>query len=182
MSRLSPRLALAGWLLLTAAVSRAAPAAGPADLEFFEKKIRPLLIERCYECHSAEPGHKIKAGLRLDHAAGWLQGGDSGPAVLPGKVDESPLIKAIRYSGLDFEAMPPKSSLSKSEIALLEEWVKRGAPAPTDSALKIAGGATGAASGRQTGMSVEDGKKFWSFVAPTAVAVPTVSGALKHWP
>ena len=180
MSRFSKSVALAGWPLLTAAALCAAPAA--ADLEFFEKKIRPLLIERCYECHSAEPGHKIKAGLRLDHAEGWLQGGDSGPAVFPGKVDESPLIKAIRYTGLDFEAMPPKSSLSKGEIALLEEWVKRGAPAPAGAAMKVAGGEAGAAGGRQTGMSVEDGKKFWSFVAPTAVAVPAVPAALKSWP
>lgn len=181
MSRFSTRAALAGWLLLTGALLRAAPSA--TDLEFFEKKIRPLLIERCYECHSAEPGHKIKAGLRLDHAAGWLQGGDSGAAVLPGKVAESPLIKAIRYTGLDFEAMPPKSSLSKAEIALLEEWVKRGAPAPADTATKIAGGADVAASGgRQTGMSVEDGKKFWSFVAPTKPAVPAVPAALQAWP
>jgi cytochrome c553 len=137
-------------------------AADVADLEFFEKKIRPILAERCYECHAAD--HKIKAGLRLDHTAGWLQGGDSGPAVMPGNVDASPLIKAIRYSGLEFEAMPPKSALPKEEIALLEEWVKRGAPAPAAQA--------GSGGGRQIGLSIEEGRKFWAFIPPTEPKVP----------
>lgn len=181
MVRILSRPFPAACLLLVAVPLHATTSAG--DLEFFEKKIRPLLIERCYECHSAEPGNKIKAGLRLDHPAGWLEGGDSGPAVLPGKVDESPLIKAIRYSGLDFEAMPPKSSLSKTEIALLEDWVKRGAPAPAPAATTVAGGAPeAAAGGRQSGMSVEAGKKFWSFVPPAAHPVPAVPAALKQWP
>ncbi len=91
-------------------------AADPAGIEFFEKQIRPLLASRCLECHAAE--HKIKAGLRLDHPAGWLAGGDSGPAVLPGRPDESPLIKAIRYTKLEFEAMPPRSALPREEVAL----------------------------------------------------------------
>ena len=95
-------------LLATAASAAAADEAG---IEFFEKKIRPVLVERCHECHSATG--KVKAGLRLDHAEGWLRGGDSGPAVIPGKPDESPLIKAIRYTKLEFEAMPPKSALPK---------------------------------------------------------------------
>mgnify|MGYP003704391197 CR=1 FL=1 len=106
--------------------------ADEAGIEFFEKKIRPVLVERCHECHAATG--KVKAGLRLDHAEGWLRGGDSGPAVIPGKPDESPLIKAIRYTKLEFEAMPPKSALPKEEVALLEDWVRRGAPAPAEAA------------------------------------------------
>lgn len=153
------RLALTSGSLLVGVFARGADA---ADLEFFEKKIRPILAERCYECHAAD--HKIKAGLRLDHTAGWLQGGDSGPAVMPGNVDASPLIKAIRYSGLEFEAMPPKSTLPKEEIALLEEWVKRGAPAPAAQA--------GSGGGRQIGLSIEEGRKFWAFIPPAEPKVP----------
>ncbi len=144
-------------------------ATAPADLEFFEKKIRPVLIERCHECHAAD--RKVKAGLRLDHAEGWLRGGDSGPAVIPGKPDESPLIKAIRYTKLEFEAMPPKSALPKEEVALLEEWVKRGAPAPADSPP-----VAGAAPVRRA-MTVEEGRRFWSFVPPLAPTVPAPDAA-----
>lgn len=168
---------LVGGLSLVGVALRAAPAA--ADLEFFEKKIRPLLVERCSECHSAEPGKKIKAGLRLDHAEGWLKGGDSGPAVIPGRVDQSPLIKAIRYSGLDFEAMPPKSSLARDEIALLEEWVKRGAPAPADPAAKPA-----LHPAKHVALTVEEGRSFWAFVPPLKPAVPALPAhaALRAWP
>ncbi|MBL9186566.1 MAG: DUF1553 domain-containing protein [Opitutaceae bacterium] len=164
-------------LLATIGCAGSAFAALPsaADLEFFEKKIRPLLIERCYECHAAEK--KVKAGLRLDHAAGWLQGGDSGPAVLPGKVDESPLIKAIRYTGLEFEEMPPKTQLPRAEIALLEEWVRRGAPAPNEPAPAAV--AATAEAGKKSGMTVEEGKSFWSFVPPVNPPVPNVAGT---WP
>ncbi len=169
----------AGWLLLAGGSLRAAPTAG--DIEFFEKKIRPLLAERCYECHSAESGKKIKAGLRLDHAEGWLRGGDSGAAVLPGQVDQSPLIKAVRYTGLEFEAMPPKSSLSREEIAWLEEWVKRGAPAPTDSGAMVA---RADAKPKQAGLAIEEGRKFWAFVPPANPPVPPapVPAVLRDWP
>jgi len=139
-------------------------AADPAGIEFFEKRIRPLLASRCLECHAAE--HKIKAGLRLDHPAGWLTGGDSGPAVLPGRPDESPLIKAIRYTKLEFEAMPPRSALPREEVALLEEWVRRGAPAPAEAAP-----VPGATPARRA-MTVEEGRRFWSFVPPAPAAVP----------
>ncbi len=157
-------------------------AASAANLEFFEKKIRPLLVERCSECHSAEPGKKIKAGLRLDHAAGWLEGGDSGPAVMPGNVDQSPLIKAVRYTGVEFEAMPPKSQLTRDEIALLEDWVKRGAPAPAE--VPTVAVNTAGAKPRQTGLTIEEGKKIWAFVPPANPPVPKLAGgaAAREWP
>ena len=161
------RLVLTSGTLLSAVGARSAEA---GDLEFFEKKIRPILAERCYECHAADK--KIKAGLRLDLTAGWLQGGDSGPAVIPGNVDQSPLIKAVRYSGLDFEAMPPKSALPKEEIALLEDWVKRGAPAPAAPA--------GGARVRQVGLSLDEGKKFWAFIPPAEPAIPAAPAG--GWP
>jgi hypothetical protein len=164
------RLAGVGVIVAAGAGARAASA---GDREFFEKKIRPLLVERCYECHSE--GKKIKAGLRLNHAAGWLQGGDSGPAVVPGKVDESPLIKAVRYSGLEFEAMPPKTQLPREEVALLEEWIKQGAPAPEEEARV----AMAASAGRKSGLSVEEGRRFWSMIPPADVSVPP---AASNWP
>lgn len=159
MPALFVRLAVACGTLLAVGAAHGADA---GDLEFFEKKIRPILAERCYECHAADK--KIKAGLRLDVTEGWLQGGDSGPAVIPGNVEQSALIKAVRYTGLEFEAMPPKSALPREEQALLEEWVKRGAPGPAPSAN---GGRA-----RQVGLSIEEGKKFWAFVPPAEPKVP----------
>ena len=95
--------------------------------EFFSTKIEPLLRERCYKCHSHE--QKIKAGLALDSRSGWEVGGDSGPTVVPGKPDESLLIEMVSWIDEDHQ-MPPKEKLPAEEIALLEEWVKRGAPDP----------------------------------------------------
>ncbi|MEO6742782.1 MAG: PSD1 and planctomycete cytochrome C domain-containing protein, partial [Chthoniobacteraceae bacterium] len=95
--------------------------------DFFASKIEPLLKQRCYECHSHEK--KMKGGLTLDSKSGWEQGGDSGPAVMIGKPDESLLIKMVRWTDDDHQ-MPPKEKLSAAEIALLEQWVKSGAVDP----------------------------------------------------
>ncbi|MBI2947172.1 MAG: DUF1549 domain-containing protein, partial [Verrucomicrobia bacterium] len=103
------------------------------QIDFFEKKIRPILVERCYECHAAS-AKKLKGGLRLDTQAGWVKGGDSGPAIVPGKADESLLIKAIRSTDPDSQ-MPPKGKLPDVEIAALVQWVKIGAPDPRDSEI-----------------------------------------------
>ncbi len=154
--------------------------ADAGDLEFFEKKIRPLLVERCYECHSE--GKKIKAGLRLDHTEGWRRGGDSGPAVVPGNVEGSPLIKAVRYTGLEFEAMPPKSQLTHAETALLEEWVKRGSPGPDAAMASAATPDTAAAKPKQVGLTVAEGRKFWAFIPPAKSDVPAASPTTKNWP
>jgi mono/diheme cytochrome c family protein len=95
--------------------------------DFFTSKIEPLLKQRCYECHSHEK--KMKGGLTLDSKSGWEQGGDSGPTLVAGKPEDSLLIKMVRWSD-DEHQMPPKEKLPSAEIALLEEWVKRGAPDP----------------------------------------------------
>lgn len=95
--------------------------------EFFNSKIEPLLKQRCYECHSHEK--KMKGGLTLDSKSGWEQGGDSGPTLVAGKPEQSLLIKMVRWSD-DEHQMPPKEKLPSAEIALLEEWVRRGAPDP----------------------------------------------------
>lgn len=95
--------------------------------EFFSSKIEPLLKQHCYECHSHEK--KMSGGLTLDSKSGWEEGGDSGPAIVVGKPEESLLIKMVRWSDDDHQ-MPPKEKLPAAEIALLEEWVKQGAPDP----------------------------------------------------
>ncbi len=114
------------WLPLLLAVALR-PALGADGDAFFEAKVQPLLVERCYECHSH--GKKIKGGLTFDSRSGWEKGGDTGPALVPGKPDESLIIKAISYSDPDLQ-MPPKKKLSDAEIAVLTEWVKLGAPDP----------------------------------------------------
>lgn len=113
------------------------PAAGVESAEkvaFFESKIRPLLVERCIECHGEE---KQKGGLRLDSRAAWQAGGDSGKAIVPGKPDESLLIKAVRYADKDLQ-MPPKKALPPGEVALLVEWIQQGAVDPRSEALAAA--------------------------------------------
>jgi hypothetical protein len=106
--------------------AQALAATDPAGEEFFEKSIRPLFIEHCYECHSSQ-SKKLKGGLKLDTREDLLKGGDSGPAVIPGKPEASLLIEAVRWSDPDLE-MPPKNKLKPDQIAVLERWVKMGAP------------------------------------------------------
>ena len=100
--------------------------------EFFEKKIRPVLVEHCYKCHSAS-SEKLKGELFLDTKEGMLKGGESGkPAVVPGDADKSRLIEAIRYGNEDLQ-MPPKKAggkLSEEQIADFVAWVNLGAPDP----------------------------------------------------
>ena len=116
----------AGFITAGAAL---APAADPSaeDLEFFEKEVRPVLVQSCQKCHG---DRKQEGGLRLDSRASLLKGGDSGPAVETGKPDESLLVEAIEYAG-DIK-MPPKGKLPDEQIAVLTAWVKRGAPWPHD--------------------------------------------------
>src|SRR5436190_1663275 len=96
------------------------PSPAAEKAAFFERKIRPLLIERCYQCHSQ--AKQVKGKLRLDSRPGWETGGDTGPAIVPGKPDESLLISAVRYRNADLQ-MPPDGKLSDAEIGLFEEWV-----------------------------------------------------------
>src|SRR5689334_17665938 len=100
-------------------------AADEAGVEFFEKHVRPILVARCYECHSGQ-SEKVQGGLRLDSRAAAMTGGDTGPAVVPGNLRESLLVDAINYGEL--YQMPPKSKLPAEEIAVLTKWVEQGAP------------------------------------------------------
>ncbi len=98
------------------------------QIEFFETKVRPLLVNRCFECHSGT-SPKISAGLRLDSRAAIIKGGDSGPAMIPGSPDKSLLIQAVRY---EKNEMPPDQKLSSAEISVLEKWVASGAVWPKE--------------------------------------------------
>lgn len=100
-------------------------AAEPGSVEFFEKQVRPLLVEKCLDCHG---GKKTKAELSLASRAAILKGGESGPAAVPGKPEQSLLIKAVHY--IDPPRMPPKQKLAASEIDILTRWVKAGLPWP----------------------------------------------------
>jgi cytochrome c553 len=137
------------------------------QLAFFEKKVRPVLVENCYKCHS-EKAEKLRGGLALDTRAGTRTGGDSGPAVVAGSPERSLLVKAIRSTD-QATAMPPKGKLPDHVVADLEAWVKMGAPDPRDGAKVV----------RQE-IDVVKGREFWSFQAPKKTAAPAVKDAA--WP
>ncbi len=134
---------------------------------FFESRIRPVLVKECFECH-AEGAKKLGGKLYLDDAKKLRAGGESGPVVVEGKPDESLLIQAIRYEGPE---MPPKHRLSEATVNDLVQWVKMGAPDPRKdaAALQVAGKGEVPASEKE---SVERAKKLWSFNPRQAVRVP----------
>jgi len=112
-------------------------AAEPAEsVEFFEKRIRPVLSEQCYKCHSST-SEKLKGGLMLDSREALLKGGDTGPTITPGDPEKSLLIEAVRWNNTDMQ-MPPKKSLAPAQIADLGAWVKAGAPWPQEAGAKVA--------------------------------------------
>ncbi|HYG77668.1 MAG TPA: DUF1553 domain-containing protein [Planctomycetota bacterium] len=157
-------------LLLISLLSLRAQASDEADgIAFFEKRIRPVLVERCYECHSVQ-AKKSKGGLLLDSRKGLLTGGNTGAAVVPRQLDKGTLLNAIRYKDEDTQ-MPPKGKLSAEQIADFETWIKMGAPDPRE---EDAGSGT-----RQT-LTLERAKEFWSFKPVARVAEPAVKD--KNWP
>lgn len=96
-----------------------------AKADFFEAKIRPVLATHCFECH----GHKEKGGLKLDSRTAILQGGDSGPAMVPGNPQKSLLMTAVQHTDPELE-MPPKKKLPPEVIADLSQWIRAGAVWP----------------------------------------------------
>jgi Protein of unknown function (DUF1553)/Protein of unknown function (DUF1549)/Planctomycete cytochrome C len=124
---MAPRRFVVLLAIFGAAMLRAEEKPPPDGVEFFEKKIRPLLIKHCYECHGPD-AKKPGGGLRLDTRDGVLKGGGSGVVVVPGEPEKSLLLNAVRRSGE--LKMPPKSKLSADEVAELEAWVKMGVPDP----------------------------------------------------
>jgi hypothetical protein len=140
MTRLPHRSGNGRLLLAIVALGcLAAPVvADPLDqgtVEFFEKHVRPVLAEYCYQCHSSR-AKKLKGGLRLDSRAALLGGGDSGPALVPGQPEKSRLVEAISYKNADLQ-MPPRGKLPAAAVADLTTWVKQGAPWPAERSAKV---------------------------------------------
>ncbi|MBI3876649.1 MAG: hypothetical protein HY300_11985, partial [Verrucomicrobia bacterium] len=123
------RAALLAWLVCFSATAAAPPKLAQQQVDFFEKRIRPVLVENCYKCHSAG-AEKIKGGLLLDSRDGVLKGGDTCPAIVSGNPDRSLLIKAVRYADKDLAMPPADKKLPANIIADLEQWVRMGAPDP----------------------------------------------------
>ena len=142
--------------------SKRAPSA--TDLEFFEKKIRPILVEKCQQCHGAE---KQKGGLRLDTHKSLLKGGDSGQVITPGKPDESLLVEVVQYTG-DYK-MPPSGKLPPEQIASLTEWVQRGAPWPLETISPDKGSAA-----KPAPFNLEERRKQWALQPVRRPALPKV--------
>jgi mono/diheme cytochrome c family protein len=161
-------LLLASTIIVSCGATKEVPASQPPrtpssdEIDFFEKRIRPVLVQHCYACHSHN-AKSLEGGLLMDSRAGMLKGGDDGPVIVPGKPEASNLIKAIRY-GQDFSQMPPKGKLPAEVIADFERWIVAGAPDPRgdDSPLT----------------KLQD--KHWAFQPPRQVPLPLI----KHtdWP
>jgi hypothetical protein len=147
-----------------AAGADVAPAEG---LEFFEKKVRPLLVEHCYACHSPAAEKGVKGGLSLDTREGTLRGGDSGPVLVPGSPDASAIIRAVRWKDEKLQ-MPPKKALAPEQVGVLEQWVKMGAPDPR------AGGAVPAS--KPAGLS-DEARAHWAYQPVKDPEVPAVREA-----
>jgi len=145
----------------------------PEGVDYFEKNVRPILVDACYKCHSAK-AEKLKGGLYVDSPYGLRKGGKTGPAIVPGEPEKSLLIKAVRYVDEDMQ-MPPKEQLSKAQVAALETWVKMGAPDPRPNPSDGVAEATQPTAG-MTKLSLAESKNFWSFKRPVKPAVPVVKG------
>jgi len=126
--------AIVGWGM---GLSLAAAEFSAEQLDFFEKKVRPLLVESCFECHSAG-AKKVKGGLYLDSREAVLRGGEAGAVVVEGNPEKSLLIKAVEYSDPELQ-MPPKTKLTSAQVETLKQWVKQGLPWPQEAAPKVAG-------------------------------------------
>ncbi|MEZ6124156.1 MAG: PSD1 and planctomycete cytochrome C domain-containing protein [Planctomycetaceae bacterium] len=136
------------------------------NVQWFEQKIRPLLIARCYECHS-EQQNKRDGNLVLDSRRGWETGGDSGPVVIPGNSAASLLMDRVRSTNAEVR-MPPKEPLTAAEIDLLDQWIQRGAPDPR----------TGDPQPRKTDVHPSDpiaGRSHWAFQPLSDPDVPQTS-------
>ncbi|PHQ37265.1 PSD1 and planctomycete cytochrome C domain-containing protein [Rhodopirellula bahusiensis] len=135
----------------------------PEQLEFFENRIRPVLVRECYECHSAESG-KTRGGLRLDTRDGLLLGGESGPSVVPGHPEDSPFWDAVTYSGWE---MPPRGQLPDEVLADFKRWIEMDLPDPrVRESITV-----------ESKIDIEAGREHWAFHKPTIQDLPEVKNA-----
>ena len=158
-------------LVVTVASAGALGASEASDAEFFESRIRPVLVEKCFACHS-RTAEKIRSGLRLDGRSALLAGGDRGPAIHLEKPEDSLLLKALRYETENLE-MPPKGKLPARVIADFEEWIRRGAPWPgstENDAAPVRGGS----------YDWDQATEHWAFRPVSRPATPPVRDAA--WP
>jgi DNA-binding GntR family transcriptional regulator len=162
---------LLGWIILLSLSALCAFSKGTAQadesgesqlkkIQFFEKEVRPILVNRCYECHGSK---KQKGGLRVDDIVYLQTGGDTGPALVPGSPDASAIIEAVRYNNQTFQ-MPPKEKIPLAEIAVLEKWIQMGAPWPQDTTKKVVA---------TEGTFTEEQRNHW-FFKPVAKVSPPV--------
>jgi hypothetical protein len=126
----------------------------PAGVEFFEKKIRPVLVDHCYKCHSVQANQagKLKGTLFLDSQAGMLKGGEKGAVIVRGHPERSRMIEAVKYGNKDLQ-MPPKDRLSETVVVDLEKWIAMGAPDPRAGPVPVV----------KKGIDLEAGRKWWAF-------------------
>lgn len=153
-----------------------------ADLDFFESKIRPVLIEHCYACHSTEAATKgkLKGSLTLDTREGVQRGGDSGAAIVPGDAQASLLWQTLQH-GDDAPQMPPDKKLPANVLDDFRTWIARGSTDPREAT------SPGLPQTARLGMSLEEGRRFWSLRQPKLATVPSLStspshSALDQWP
>ena len=161
---MSPRHCIVGAIL---ALSVSTPLLAQTDAEFFETKIRPVLVQRCYSCHNSKMAAP-KGDLILDTKEGLLKGGASGPVLAPGNPAESRLLKVMSYTD-PLVQMPPSGKLADTVLEDFAQWVARGATDPRATAPALA-----SASPQYKGMSLEDGRKWWAFQPVAAHAAPKV--------
>ena len=159
---------MARWITVWLSCISTLVAAQDTGIEFFEMRIRPLLVGECYQCHSK--AEKIKGGLRLDWKGGWLAGGESGQAIYPGEPERSLLLKAIRHQSEDLQ-MPPKKRLSSEQIESVAHWIAMGAPDPRNQSEL---------STEQEQLDIRASREFWAFRPFTPPSRPSVSHA--DWP
>jgi hypothetical protein len=138
------------------------------QLEFFENRIRPVLVENCYECHAAS-AKKLKGKLLLDSHWGWQQGGESGLVIIPGQPEDSLLLSALRYDKLE---MPPKAKLPEAVIQDFETWIGMGAPDPREKKTPT--------TSKEQPFDLAERQKWWSLQPIHDVMVPQVQR--KDWP
>ncbi|MDZ4685096.1 MAG: c-type cytochrome domain-containing protein, partial [Planctomycetaceae bacterium] len=156
-------LAVVVWSAVSVTAALAAEPSAE-QVEFFEKRVRPVLVERCQKCHDAK---QHKGGLRLDSRAAVMRGGDTGPAIVAGDPKSSLLIEAVNYDPDGYQ-MPPTGKLPYDAIAALTEWVRQGAPWP---------GETNATAATSKEFDLAARAQHWSFQPVRVVAPPTVDRA-----